>query len=68
MIFLLIIGVSILSFQVHQFFKQRIEMQYPLADDNLDPYEQVREQHESFMKSRCEKVFGRREFTQKVTL
>ena len=46
--------------QVYDFFKSRIEMQYPLEEDeDLDPYEQSREQHESFMHNRSECVLGR---------
>ncbi len=45
--------------QVYAFFKGRIEMQYPLAEGKLDPYQAVKEQHESFMKSRSTVVLGR---------
>ena len=53
-------------FQVFDFFKRRIEEQYPLPDGDLDPYQQIKEQHESFMKNRSENVMGREESLQKV--
>ena len=53
-------------FQVFDFFKRRIEQQYPLPDGDLDPYQQIKEQHESFMKNRSENVMGREEALQKV--
>ena len=52
--------------QVYSFFKERIEMQYPLDEGKLDPYQAVKEQHESFMKSRCTVVLGRDEILSQV--
>ena len=53
-------------FQVFEFFKKRISEQYPLHKGQLDPYMQVLEQHESFMKNRCESVLGRDEILNQV--
>ena len=57
-----------LSFaKVYDFFKERIEAQYPLHDDSKSsPYEHMAEQHESFMKNKAECVFGREAITTKV--
>ena len=52
--------------KVYDFFKERIEMQYPLDEGKLDPYQAVKEQHESFMKSRCTVVLGRDEILAEV--
>ena len=43
-------------------------MQYPLDEGNLDPYQAVQEQHESFMKSRCTVVLGRDDILSEVKL
>ncbi|KAK2172234.1 hypothetical protein NP493_979g00007 [Ridgeia piscesae] len=44
---------------VYEFFQKRISLQYPLEQTQLDPFQHVKEQHEAFMKSRCDFVFGR---------
>ncbi len=41
------------------FFKERIEFQYPLQDTEDDPMLKQQEAHEAFMKSRSEVVLGR---------
>ena len=43
-------------------------MQYPLDEGKLDPYQSVKEQHESFMKSRCTVVLGRDEILAEVNV
>ncbi|ELU14941.1 hypothetical protein CAPTEDRAFT_217534, partial [Capitella teleta] len=45
--------------KVFNFFKDRISQQYPLMEQDSSSSERLREQHESFMKNRCETVFGR---------
>ncbi|XP_072023567.1 telomerase protein component 1-like [Amphiura filiformis] len=45
--------------QVFEFFKERIEAQYPLEEVSSDPNQVIREAHESFMKIRGETVLGR---------
>nr|XP_006815135.1 PREDICTED: telomerase protein component 1-like [Saccoglossus kowalevskii] len=52
--------------KVYDFFKQRIEEQYPLENITLDPYQLAREAHESFMKSRTAIVLGRNEILQQI--
>ncbi len=52
--------------QVFNFFKSRIEMQYPLSEGKMDPYQASKEQHESFMKNRCTSVLGRDDVLQQV--
>lgn len=42
-----------------EFFTERISEQYPLDDRPLDPYQQAKEAHESFMKNRSGCVLGR---------
>ena len=49
-----------------QFFKKRIEHQYPLFDGDEDPLEKSREAHEAFMKSRGESVLGRQDILREV--
>ncbi|XP_071785835.1 telomerase protein component 1-like [Asterias amurensis] len=44
---------------VYEFFQRRITEQYPLEDGVLDPYQQAKEAHESFMKNRSASVLGR---------
>ena len=39
-----------ICFQIFDFFKQRIEEQYPMPDYNLDAYQQAREAHEVGMR------------------
>ncbi|XP_072023611.1 telomerase protein component 1-like [Amphiura filiformis] len=50
---------EVFSKKIFDFFKERIEEQYPMPDYNLDPYQQAREAHEAFMKSRGATVLGR---------
>ncbi|XP_077863332.1 telomerase protein component 1-like, partial [Saccoglossus kowalevskii] len=51
---------------VFNFFKTRINEQYPLDDTKLDSYQQSKEAHESFMKSRAQMVLGRDDILQKI--
>ncbi|CAH1785090.1 unnamed protein product [Owenia fusiformis] len=52
---------------VFDFFKNRIEHQYPLADkESEDPYERIKEKHEAFMKASSAVVIGRDETLEKV--
>ncbi|XP_071785038.1 telomerase protein component 1-like isoform X1 [Asterias amurensis] len=52
--------------QVHDFFKERISLQYPLQTTNLDLFQQSREAHESFMKNRSASVLGRTELLEQI--
>ena len=52
--------------QVFDFFKERIELQYPLFKGEEDPMEKTREAHEAFMKSRGEMVLGRGDMLKEV--
>ncbi|XP_070560675.1 TPR repeat-containing protein DDB_G0287407-like [Ptychodera flava] len=52
--------------KILEFFKKRIAIQYPLEDIELDPYEQEREAHESFMKNRSATVLGRTDILQQL--
>ncbi|XP_072024365.1 LOW QUALITY PROTEIN: TPR repeat-containing protein DDB_G0287407-like [Amphiura filiformis] len=52
--------------QVFDFFKKRIAEQYPLTDISMDPYQQAKEAHESFMKSRSVSVLGRTEILDQI--
>ncbi|XP_033637129.1 telomerase protein component 1-like [Asterias rubens] len=54
------------SKEVFEFFKMRVEAQYPLMDESQDPYQQAREAHESFLKSRCTSVLGRNAILEKI--
>lgn len=54
--------------QVFDFFQRRIDLQYPLEETHLDPYQHTKEQHEAFMKSRCDAVFGRDDVLKQVRL
>ncbi|KAI0212081.1 hypothetical protein LSAT2_003023 [Lamellibrachia satsuma] len=45
--------------RVFDFFKRRIAEQYPLEEKQQDPYQDTKEQHEAFMKSRCNDIVGR---------
>lgn len=56
-----LVTLAILTcFQVYLFFKERISSQYPpLDDEEMNPWEHSRLQHQSFVKSRCESVLGR---------
>jgi hypothetical protein len=55
------------TFQIFEFFKERISIQYPLDQETADdPYFMSKEAHESFMKQRCQNVFGRAEILKKV--
>jgi len=53
---------------VLDFFKTRINDQYPqiLFSDKFDECLRAREQHEAFMMSRSETVFGRKNIFEKV--
>ncbi|CAH1785089.1 unnamed protein product [Owenia fusiformis] len=52
---------------VFDFFKNRIEHQYPLADkESEDPYERIKEKHEAFMKASSAVVIGRDETLERV--
>ncbi|XP_071485074.1 telomerase protein component 1-like [Diadema antillarum] len=52
--------------KVFEFFKERISEQYPPPDVNLDPYQQAKEAHESFLKSRGSVVLGRNDILEKI--
>ncbi|XP_070560674.1 TPR repeat-containing protein DDB_G0287407-like [Ptychodera flava] len=52
--------------KILEFFKKRIEIQYPWEDIELDPYEQEREAHESFMKNRSATLLGRTDILQQL--
>ena len=53
--------------QVFDFFKKAVAEQYPLDESrHLDPYEQDKEAHESFMKSRSSILLGRKDILEKV--
>ncbi|XP_033125459.1 telomerase protein component 1-like isoform X1 [Anneissia japonica] len=54
------------SHVVFKFFQERIAEQYPLFEGKLDVFEQEKEAHESFMKSRCTVVLGRNEILDKI--
>ncbi|CAH1783141.1 unnamed protein product, partial [Owenia fusiformis] len=52
---------------VFEFFKRRIEQQYPLMDkESEDPFERIRQKHEAFMKSNAAVVIGRDDVLKKV--
>ncbi|XP_022100079.1 telomerase protein component 1-like [Acanthaster planci] len=51
---------------IFEFFKKRIDDQYPQQDTELDPYQLAREAHESFMKNRGALVLGRNSALEKV--
>ena len=54
-------------FQVFEFFKNQISRQYPFhIGEAVDPFVVSGEAHESFMKQRCEMVFGRSEILNSV--
>nr|XP_054769175.1 telomerase protein component 1-like [Lytechinus pictus] len=53
--------------KVFDFFKKAIGEQYPLDESRqLDPYEQDKEAHESFMKSRSSILLGRKDILEKI--
>ncbi|XP_071495043.1 telomerase protein component 1-like [Diadema antillarum] len=54
------------STRVFEFFQERISEQYPLIDMNLDPYQQAKEAHESFLKSRGGTVLGRVDILEQI--
>ena len=54
--------------QVFDFFKRKIDEQYPLEEKQQDPSQHTKEQHEAFMKSRCNDVFGRDDVLKQVRL
>ncbi|XP_038068590.1 telomerase protein component 1-like isoform X1 [Patiria miniata] len=51
---------------VFKHFKQMISKQYPLEDSNLDPFQQAKEAHESFMKNRSVSVLGRTDILEQI--
>ncbi|XP_022087926.1 telomerase protein component 1-like [Acanthaster planci] len=57
---------DVFSKEVFEFFKRRIEAQYPLVDASQDPYQQAKEAHESFLKSRGQSVLGRNAILEKI--
>ncbi|XP_022107201.1 telomerase protein component 1-like isoform X2 [Acanthaster planci] len=60
-------GLDEFKNMIFQFFKTRITEQYPLDEKaKLDPYEQQREAHDAFMKSRSAIVIGRNDILQKM--
>ena len=55
------------SEKVFEFFKNRIEQQYPLTiKETNDPYEVIRDKHESFMKSSAGVLIGRDDILNQV--
>ena len=52
--------------QVFEFFKDRISEQYPLDDRPMDPFQQAKEAHESFMKNRSACVLGRTTILERI--
>ncbi|XP_038079413.1 telomerase protein component 1-like isoform X2 [Patiria miniata] len=60
-------GLDDFKKKIFEFFKMRVEEQYPLDENaKLDPYEQQREAHDAFMKSRSAIVIGRNDILQKM--
>ncbi|XP_033113072.1 telomerase protein component 1-like [Anneissia japonica] len=59
-------GLEEFSKMVFDFFKSRIEEQYPLEDVTTDPYRQVMESHESFMRNRSSLVLGRNDILEEI--
>ncbi|ELU16709.1 hypothetical protein CAPTEDRAFT_199172 [Capitella teleta] len=57
---------EVFSKKVVEFFKERIGAQYPLDKVTSDPYAAQYEAHESFMKSRCDNVIGRRDIIDEI--
>ncbi|XP_022080358.1 telomerase protein component 1-like isoform X2 [Acanthaster planci] len=55
-----------LGAKVFEFFKKKISKQYPLEDSNLDPFQQAKEAHESFMKNRSVSVLGRTDILEQI--
>ncbi|XP_064629063.1 TPR repeat-containing protein DDB_G0287407-like isoform X2 [Lineus longissimus] len=54
--------------RIFEFFKERISIQYPLDEGTAnDPYFISKEAHDSFMKQRCQNVFGRTEILEKIS-
>lgn len=52
---------------VYEFFKEKIEIQYPpIKNIILDSLSKKKQQHESFMKSRCEDILGRDEILMQI--
>lgn len=62
--------IRILSYiiQVSNFFKERIEKQYPKVQKDVDVYEAYKYDHNAFMTSRSEMVFGREGILKEVGL
>ena len=54
--------------QVFEFFKKRIELQYPIHQDHLDPLVIVKESHESFLENKADGVLGRINILQEVMM
>ncbi|CAD5125807.1 DgyrCDS14011 [Dimorphilus gyrociliatus] len=60
-------GLENFAKQVFEFFKKKIANQYPpISNVHLDPLTKKKQQHESFMKSRCEDVLGRDEILKQI--
>ncbi|XP_071951905.1 telomerase protein component 1-like isoform X2 [Antedon mediterranea] len=59
-------GLDDFSKTVFQFFKTRIEEQYPLEEKTTDPYRQIMESHESFMRNRSASVLGRNDILEQI--
>ncbi|XP_071494027.1 telomerase protein component 1-like [Diadema antillarum] len=59
-------GLERLRDMVFDFFQKRIAEQYPLDDRPMDPYQQAKEAHESFMKNRSACVLGRTSILEQV--
>ncbi|XP_030843348.1 telomerase protein component 1 [Strongylocentrotus purpuratus] len=60
-------GLDDFKVKVFDFFKKAVAEQYPLDESRqLDPYEQDKEAHESFMKSRSSILLGRKDILEKI--
>lgn len=51
---------------VFEFFKKRIEAQYPAPEINSDPYVIMKENQEAFMKNRAKSLLGREDIINQV--
>ncbi|XP_071502709.1 telomerase protein component 1-like [Diadema antillarum] len=60
-------GLDEFKKKVYDFFKKAIAEQYPLDENRqLDPYEQDKEAHDSFMRSRSAILLGRKDILEKI--
>jgi nephrocystin-3 len=57
-----LIGFEDFCSKVLDFFKVRIDAQYPLDPEALDPYTQKTEMHDAFMHNRAASLIGREDF------